>query len=76
MRNLIRQGIRAAQDGNGPAHNKRNGPSNGEAIPTFSHDRVVAGIPPARTPEEDKRLLRQIARKVVTDAVRSGGVTG
>jgi len=35
----------------------------------------VPGIPPAATPEEDKRLLREIARKVVADAVRNGGVT-
>jgi hypothetical protein len=75
MRNLIRRGIRATQDGTGPAHDRRNSPSNGEAIATFSHDRVVPGIPPAATPEEDRRLLREIARKVVTDAVERGSVT-
>jgi hypothetical protein len=72
MRNLIRQGIRAVQDGGGRG---RNSPPNGKTIPTFSHDRVVPGIPRAATPEEDQQLLREIARKVVTDAVRSGGVT-
>src|SRR5271166_6553942 len=76
MRNLIRQGIRAAQDGTGPRYNGRNSLPNGKTIPTFSHDRVVPGIPPAATPDEDRRLLREIARKVVTDAVRSGSVTG
>ena len=76
MRNLIRQGIREVQDGAGPGHNSRNnGPLNGKTIATFSHDRVVPGIPLAVTPEEDQRLLRDIARKVVSDAVRSGGVT-
>src|SRR5271169_4162473 len=72
MRNLIRQGIRAVQDASGRG---RNSPPNGKTVPTFSHDRVVPGIPPAATPEEDKRLLREIARKVVSDAVRNGGVT-
>jgi hypothetical protein len=72
MRNLIRQGIRAVRDGGGRG---RNSLPNGKTIPTFSHDRVVPGIPPAATPEEDKRLLREIARKVVADAVQSGGVT-
>jgi len=42
--------------------------------PTYSHDRVVPGIPPAATPEEDKLLLRETARKVVADAVQRGGV--
>jgi len=53
----------------------RNSQPNGKVTPTYSHDRVVPGIPPAATPEEDKRLLREIARKVVADAVQSGGVT-
>jgi len=75
MRNLIRQGIREVQDGAGPGHNSRRNHPNGKTIATFSHDRVVPGIPPAATPEEDKRLLREVARKVVTDAVRDGGVT-
>jgi len=75
MRNLIRQGIREVQDGAGPGHNSRNNQPNGKTIATFAHDRVVPGIPAAATPEEDQRLLREIARKVVSDAVRSGGVT-
>ena len=75
MRNLIRQGIRAVGQGIGNGRNSRNGLANGRTIATFAHDRVVPGIPPAARPEEDKRLLRQIARKVVTDAVRSGGVS-
>jgi len=76
MRNMIRQGIRAVQNGTDPGHNSRNNrPLNGNKVATFSHDRVVPGIPPAATPEEDKRLLREIARKVVSDAVRNGGVT-
>jgi hypothetical protein len=76
MRNLIRQGIRAVRDGAGSERHRRNSPPNGKTIPTFSHDRVVSGIPPAATADEDRRLLREVARKVVSDAVQSGGVTG
>jgi hypothetical protein len=45
---------------------------NGAAIATFAHDRVVPGIPPAATPEEDSRLLREVARNVVAEMVRTG----
>jgi hypothetical protein len=45
---------------------------NGAAIPTYAHDRVVPGIPPAATPEEDSRLLREVARNVVAQMVRTG----
>ena len=75
MRNLIRQGIRAVGQGIGNGRNSRNGLANGRTIATFAHDRVVPGIPPAARPGEHKRLLRQIARKVVTDAVQSGRVS-
>ena len=68
MRNLIRRGIRAVQNGE---HRRHNNPPNGNPVATFSHDRVVPGISPAPTPDEDSRLLREIARKVVTDAVRN-----
>jgi len=44
---------------------------NGSAIVTYAHDRVVSGIPPASTAEEDRRLLREVARNVVTEMVRS-----
>ena len=32
----------------------------------------VAGIAAAPTPEADRRLLREVARKVVTQTVRAG----
>jgi hypothetical protein len=32
----------------------------------------VPGIPPAATPEEDSRLLREVARNVVAEMVRTG----
>ena len=67
LRNMIRRGIRAVQSGADPGHvSKRNG----QVISTFAHDRVELGIPPAPTPEEDSRLLREIARNVVTEMVR------
>ena len=44
---------------------------NGKAIATYGHDRVVSGIPPAATPEEDRRLLREVARDVVTEMIGS-----
>jgi hypothetical protein len=75
LRNMIRQGVRAAQDGAGSRDNGRNSPFNGQTIQTYSHDRVVPGIPAAPTPEDERRLLREIGRKVVTDAVRSGCMT-
>jgi nitrite reductase/ring-hydroxylating ferredoxin subunit len=69
LRNMIRRGIRATGNGTDPHPNQA---QNGKVITTFSHDRVVSGIPPAATPEADRQLLREIARKVVTDAVQNG----
>jgi predicted HD phosphohydrolase len=69
MRNMLRRAIRAVRDGADPPHL---GARNGEAISTFAHDRVVPGIPPAATREEDSRLLRKVARDVVSGMVRAG----
>jgi hypothetical protein len=69
MRNLLRRSIRAVQDGGDPPHP---GAVNGAAIATYAHDRVVPGIPPAAAPEEDSRLLREVARNVVAEMVRTG----
>jgi hypothetical protein len=68
MRNMLRRSIRAMQDGLDPPHPVMNG----AAIATFAHDRVVPGIPPPATPEEDSRLLREVARNVVAEMVRTG----
>jgi len=70
LRNTIRRGIRATQDGEDPRHGAGR---NGGVIATYAHDRVVSGIPPASTAEEDSRLLRDVARNVVTEMVRNGG---
>jgi len=69
MRNMIRRGIRAVRNGE-----ELGGPilRNGAAIPTYSHDRVVAGIAPAPSSAEDRQLLRDVARNVVGDAVKRG----
>jgi hypothetical protein len=69
MRNLLRQSIRAVQGGADPASL---GTRNGAAIATFAHDRVVPGISPGATPEEDSRVLREVARNVITEMVRTG----
>jgi hypothetical protein len=45
---------------------------NGGAVPTYSHDRVVPGIPPAATLEADRKKVRELARGVVRQAVRNG----
>jgi phenylpropionate dioxygenase-like ring-hydroxylating dioxygenase large terminal subunit len=66
LRNIIRRGIRATRDGVDPRGHTLH---NGKVIPTYAHDRVVANIAPAATPEDDKRFLRQIARNVVTEMV-------
>ena len=66
LRNMIRRGIRAVQSGDDPAPTRR---GNGKVIATYGHDRVVSGIPPAPTPEEDRRLLREVARNVVTEMI-------
>jgi phenylpropionate dioxygenase-like ring-hydroxylating dioxygenase large terminal subunit len=69
MRNMIRQGIRAVRNGDDLGYPIL---KNGAALPTYSHDRVVSGIPVAPTPAEDKRLLREVARNVVAHTVQAG----
>src|SRR6266851_3282988 len=46
LRNMVRRGIRAVQEGADPV---QPGPQNGRGIATFAHDRVVPGIPAAAT---------------------------
>jgi len=69
MRNMIRQGVgdvRNHQDLDYPILR------NGSAIPTYCHDQVVAGIAMAPTPQEDRLLLRDVARRLVAHVVRTG----
>ncbi len=60
FRNQIRGGIRAVKAGNDPTGLFRNG---GGVIPTFCNDTVVR-VPPAKTPELDKKLLRETGRRL------------
>jgi hypothetical protein len=66
LRNMIRRGIRAVEVGTDPMRPLSQG---GQSIPTYSQDRVVLGIPAAPTAEEDRRLLREIGRKVVAEGI-------
>jgi hypothetical protein len=69
MRNMIRRGIHAVSAGGALDYRIL---TNGMAVPTYSHDRVVPGIATAATPAEDRRLLREVARNVVAETVKSG----
>jgi hypothetical protein len=41
-------------------------------VPTYSHDRVVPGVAPAKSPEADRKLLRSVARDVVSRSIAAG----
>jgi hypothetical protein len=69
MRNMIRRGIRAVKKGGSFDHPTLH---NGAAVPTYSHDQMVPGFPPAATPDGDRKLIREVARGVVKQAVKSG----
>jgi len=72
MRNMIRRGIRAVRNGEDLGYRIL---EDGKAVPTYGHDRVVSGIAPASTPEEDRRRLRELARSIVAETVKAGSVT-
>jgi hypothetical protein len=72
LRNMIRQGIRAVQQGADPRPKSH---QTGQVIATYSQDRVIAGIPPAPTLEEDRQLLRETGRQVVEDCQRLAQTT-
>ena len=69
MRNMIRRGIRAVRDGE-----ELDYPILRETTPlaTYSHDQMVPGHPPDPTDAEDRRLIRDVARNVMIEAVKSG----
>jgi hypothetical protein len=69
MRNMLRRGIRAVSAGDDLGYRIL---TNGSAVATYSHDRVIPGIAMAETPEADRRLLREVARNVVAETVKSG----
>jgi len=59
LRNMIRRGIRAVKYG---ADSRHDSYQSGQVISTYSQDRVIAGIPPTLTPEEDRQRRREIGR--------------
>jgi hypothetical protein len=67
LRNLIRQGVRAVQDGGDPP-----GIHYGSAgsVTTYGSETYL-DIPRAATPEEDRRLLRDVARKVALEFIEN-----
>jgi phenylpropionate dioxygenase-like ring-hydroxylating dioxygenase large terminal subunit len=60
FRNQIRRGIRAVKAGADPVGLLRDG---GAVIPTYCNDTVVR-VPPAKTAELDKKLLRETGRRL------------
>jgi hypothetical protein len=69
MRNMLRRGIRSVSAGQPLDYRIL---TNGAAVPTYSHDRVIAGIALAATKEADRQVLRDVARNVVAESVKSG----
>ena len=61
VRKLLRDGIRAVQRGEDPT---RVAAVPGRSIPTYCRNTILR-IPPAATPEEDRELIRNIAREQV-----------
>ncbi|HSE92329.1 MAG TPA: aromatic ring-hydroxylating dioxygenase subunit alpha, partial [Methylomirabilota bacterium] len=61
LRRIVREGIRAVARGGDPPGADR---PEGKVIRTFTQD-VVLRVPPAPTPEADRRLLRATGRQVV-----------
>ena len=60
FRNQIRRGIREAKSGGDPVGLLRGGDM---VIPTYCNDTVVR-VPPAKTPELDKKLMRETGRRL------------
>jgi phenylpropionate dioxygenase-like ring-hydroxylating dioxygenase large terminal subunit len=61
LRRIVRDGIRAVAAGGDPEGAER---PEGKVLRTFTQD-LVLRIPPAPTPEADRRLLREAGRRVV-----------
>jgi hypothetical protein len=61
LRRLVRDGIRAVAEGREPYGADR---PDGKVVRTYTQD-LVLRIPPAPTPEADRRLLRAAGRRVL-----------
>ena len=69
MRNMIRRAIRANQAGEPIGSPLLDAAA---PLPTYSHDQMVGGHPAAATPEQDRALLRQVARDTVAASIEHG----
>jgi len=67
FRNQIRRGIKAVKSGKDPAGVVR---EDGAVIPTYCNNTVVR-IPPAKTPELDKKLLRATGRRLAESYIQA-----
>ena len=67
LRRIVRDGIRAVARGRDPYGTKW---PEGKAIPTFTQD-IVLRVPPAASPEADRKLLRATGRSVIGNGRRS-----
>jgi phenylpropionate dioxygenase-like ring-hydroxylating dioxygenase large terminal subunit len=63
FRRQVRRGIRSVEEGRDPEGLSR---EEGRVIPTYCNDTVVQ-VPPAATPEEDKKLMRETARRLAEE---------
>ena len=63
FRRQVRRGIKAVEEGLDPEGLSR---EEGRVIPTYCNDTVVQ-VPPAATPEEDKKLMRETARRLAEE---------
>jgi len=66
FRKLLRQQIRAVKQGKEP---RNAGHANGKAIPTYLRNTSIV-TRPAATTAEDRKLWRQLARKVADEAIK------
>jgi phenylpropionate dioxygenase-like ring-hydroxylating dioxygenase large terminal subunit len=66
MRKMIQRGVRATKSGKPLDYRVL---KNGGAIATYGHDQVVRGVAPAASADEDRKLVRRVARQVVSEAV-------
>ena len=60
LRNMVRRGIRAVQNGQDPEHVMW---KDGQVIPTYSNHTVIR-VPKAPMPEAEEQLLRDTGRRV------------
>ena len=67
LRNMVRRGIRAVQDGEDPKGVLR---EDAGVLPTYSRDTMVE-MPTADTPEADRQLLRETAHKLAEELLNN-----